>query len=56
MKEEGVKHGHGAGEWLDTRGSQLLLSLLHGSALTSSIPLPRVSLTRRFDTMRPGPS
>ena len=21
MKEEGVKHGHGAGEWLDTRGS-----------------------------------
>ena len=20
MKEEGVKHGHGAGEWIDTRG------------------------------------
>ena len=50
MKEEGVENGHGAAEWLDTRGSVITLSLPLGSASPSSIPLPRVSLMRPFDS------
>ena len=33
MKEEGVKHGRGAGEWLDTRGSVMTPTITHWVSL-----------------------